>query len=51
MDYKKLFGNATKFINDYTIYYNASRPEPGFSGQFLFPANDETLNAKHLIFN
>ena len=51
MDYKKLFGNATKFINDYTIYYNASRPEPGFSGQFLFPANDETLNAKHLMLH
>jgi hypothetical protein len=51
MDYKKLFGNATKFNNDYTIYYNASRPEPRFSGQTLFPANDETLNAKYLMLH
>jgi len=51
MDYKKLFGNATKFINDYTIYYDARRPQPGFTGQFLFPGNDETLNAKHVMLH
>jgi len=51
MDYKKLFGNATKFINDYTIYYHAHRPQPGFTGQSLFPGNDETLNAKHLMLH
>lgn len=51
MDYKKLFGNATKFINDYNIYYHASRPQAGFSGQFLFPGNDETLNAKYVMLH
>ena len=26
MDYKKLFGNATKFVNEYNITTSASRP-------------------------
>ena len=51
MDHKKLFGNATKFINDYTIYYHAKRPQPGFSGQFLFPSSAETLNAKYVMLH
>ena len=51
MDHKKLFGNATKFINDYTIHYHAKRPQPGFSGQFLFPSSAETLNAKYVMLH
>ena len=51
MDHKKLFGNATKFINDYTIHHHAKRPQPGFSGQFLFPSSAETLNAKYVMLH
>ena len=51
MDHKKLFGNATKFINEYEIHYHAKRPQPGFSGQFLFPGSSETLNAKYVMLH
>lgn len=51
MDLKKLFGTATKFVNDYSIAYSAKRPTPRFTGQFLFPSRDETKDAKYLMLH
>ena len=51
MDYKKLFGNATKFVNEYNITTSASRPRASFSGMFLFPGQAETKDAKYVMLH
>jgi hypothetical protein len=51
MDYNKLFGNATKFLNDYRTNYQGNRPLVSFTGQFLFPGKDKTAEAKYLILH
>jgi len=51
MEFNKLFGNATKFLNDYSTDYKGSRPTASFTGQYLFPSKEKTHEAKYLILH